>query len=145
MYGPEAGPCEVALQSEAPSFQCTSNDPGTGWDQASAAVTTNVDTAIAVATFQAAQKYICSKTLMRSTLLAGSGLVDRYLVRGRTLETSDGVSPSKLISNQKASTKNADRLKSKSRERIINDAPQRSSTNTMAISLGAYLFAEANS
>jgi hypothetical protein len=45
-------------------------------------------------------------------------------VRKRCLDTSDLVSPSKLISNQKVSTKNADRLKSKSRERISNSAPR---------------------
>jgi len=45
------------VQSEAPSFQCTSNDPGTGWDHPCVAVRKNIDTASAAATFQAAQKY----------------------------------------------------------------------------------------
>src|SRR6185312_9172876 len=43
----------VALQSEAPSFQCASNDPGTGWDQADVTVRRDIETA----TFQVAQKY----------------------------------------------------------------------------------------
>jgi hypothetical protein len=41
------------LQSEAPSFQCTSKDPGTGWHQADVAVRREIKTA----TFQVAQKY----------------------------------------------------------------------------------------
>ena len=44
------------MQSEAPSFQCTANDPGTGWDQVNVAVRRNTDTATSVPTFQSAQK-----------------------------------------------------------------------------------------
>jgi hypothetical protein len=47
----------VARQSEAPSFQCTFNDPDTGWARASVAVRKNIDTPTVVATFQAAQGY----------------------------------------------------------------------------------------
>jgi hypothetical protein len=43
------------MQSETPSFQCTSNVPGTGWDHACVVVKRNIDTAAAVAAFEAAQ------------------------------------------------------------------------------------------
>jgi len=43
------------VQSAAPSFQCTSNDPGTG-SEPCVAIRKNIDTATAVAAFQVAQK-----------------------------------------------------------------------------------------
>ena len=41
------------MQSEAPSFQCASKDPGTGWDQADVAVRRDIE----AATFQVVQRY----------------------------------------------------------------------------------------
>jgi len=53
------------LQSEAPSFQCTFNDPGTGWEQTCVAIRKNIDTATPVPTFQAAHKKMLAVPRLR--------------------------------------------------------------------------------